>query len=195
MARPALLEDFDAPRFAPPEPEEPTGPSPDWLEGHAAGRAEAEAEASGRRDAAAAELAQVLETMEFSFIEARAHVLSALRPLVSALTDGLLPGLAEAARLPVLIDLVMEAAEADSRSPLRLSLPPALHAALAPHLPLAGGPPLELVPDATLPEGRALLMSPEGTGTALDFDDYLAGLREALSALHDEPEVRIDNDG
>ncbi|NDV02527.1 hypothetical protein [Pseudoroseicyclus tamaricis] len=194
MARPALLEDFDTRAPAPePPPPEPAGPSADWLEGHAAGRAEAEAEAASRRDAAAAELAQVLEAMEFTFVEARAHVLASLRPLVSEMAEGLLPGLAEAARVPALIELVMAAAEEDARAPLRLTISPALHEALAPQLPLPAGPPLEVVADADLPDGRALLMTPEGRGTALDYADYLDELRQTLSALTHEPALRTEH--
>ncbi|MGZ9812537.1 hypothetical protein ACXN5S_18905 [Pseudoroseicyclus sp. H15] len=194
MAQAALLEDFDAaPPAPPPVAPEPTGPSPDYLEGLADGRAAAEEEAAARRDAAAEELAQILQAMDFTFVEARAHVLASLRPLVTMLAEQLLPALAEAARLPALIDLVMQAAEADSRAPLQLTLSPGLHAALAPQLPLSGGPPIDCRADPSLPEGRALLMTAAGRGTALDYSDYLAGLQAALAALAEEKTMRIEH--
>lgn len=190
MARPAILESFDAASF---EPEAPVSLSDDWLSGHAAGRAEAGAEGEADAAKAAAALTQMLSDMAFTFAEARAQVLASLQPLIGKIADGLLPGMAEAARVPVLLDLVMAAAEADSRTAMILTVSPALHDSLAPLLPLGAGPPIELRADASLPEGRAQLAAETGQGTVLDFDAYLAELRAVLAALTNEPEMRLTN--
>lgn len=179
---PILLEAFDVL----PSPPEPAGPSPDWLDGQAAGFAEGLAQGAAEAEASAArltrELAQSLQDMAFGYAEAREQVLASLRPLFAVLMDRLLPQAATEALGPWIAQALMDAARSDSATPIVVEVHPdrveAVRACLPP------GSPATLRPDASLGHGAARIGTPLGESD-LDLDACLAAMREALSALSD----------
>lgn len=184
---PLLLEAFDASA-----PVEPSGPSPDWLDGHAAGLAEGLA--LGRADAEAEtahlsrELSRGLQDMAFAYAEAREQVLVSLRPLFGLLMDRLLPATAAASLGPRVAELLLDAARADSMAPLVVEVHPdrlpAVQACLPPSWPAT------LRPDLSLGLEGARITTP-ARESDLDLDACLATLRAALSAFLDSTEGLI----
>lgn len=187
---PLLLEAFDRPLAA--EPPEPAGPSPDWLEGHAAGLAEGLARGRAAAEAASAhlseELAQGLLEMTFAYAEAREQVLRSLGPLFALLADRLLPEMAAAALGPWIAEVLLEAAGSDSAAPLVVEVHPDRIGAVAACLP--PGWPASLRPAPDLGPNAARLVAP-ARESDLDLDACLAALREALSTLFDPTGAQI----
>lgn len=184
---PLLLEAFDAP-----VPVLPSGPSPDWLDGHAVGladgRTEGRIEAEARSDHLSGELAQQLQEMTFGYAEARGQVLASLRPLFALLVDSLLPAMAAEALGPWIVEALLHAARVDSAAPLVLALHPDRIAVVGACLP--PGFPATLRADPTLtPQAARMSLGPQETD--LDLDACLAALREALSALLDETSRKV----
>jgi flagellar assembly protein FliH len=182
---PLLLEAFDAP--PPTEPEPLDGPSADWLDGFAAGQAEGMAQGRAEAEAQAShlsqELAKTLQDMAFGYAEARGQVLASLRPLFELLIDRMLPALAAETLGPWIAEALLDAARADSASPLVIELHPdrieSVQACLPP------GMPASLQGNATLGLNAARLTRPLRESD-LDLDACLATLREALSSLLDD---------
>jgi flagellar biosynthesis/type III secretory pathway protein FliH len=188
------LEDFDdaAPVAA-------SGPSAEWLDGHAAGLREGRAAGRAATEAEGGlllrELGQTIGDMTFGYAEARGQVLLALGPLFQLVIERLLPAVAGEALAPWLAEAVAEAARADVPAALVVAVHPSRAEALAACLPpaAAGGRAGALVvPDASLGPNAARLAGP-GAETALDLDACVAALSEALSALFDEPHRKVSH--
>lgn len=176
------LECFeDRPAPAP----EPAGPSPDWLEGHAAGREEGAAEARAALEAEGVALshalAQSLEDAAWGYAEARGAVLGSLGPLLEAALTRLLPEAAAHSLLPRLLERLLAAAEADSRAPLAIFVAPSRVAALRDALPPAGAHAVVMADPSLGPHAARLSLG--GRESALDLDACLLALREGLGAL------------
>lgn len=194
MSRLSLLEDFGTP---PAERAEPAGQVsvPDdesarlasWEQGYKAGwddavRAEAEAQ-----DRIGAEFARTLQELSFTFHEARAEVVEAMRPLLARMTGTLFPGLAPEALAELvrstLDDVVREAAD----GPLDLLLAPESRAPV--EVRLSGTLPagVRIVEDPTLGPGQARLRL--GASEArIDLDGALEHMRAAVAGFYAEEE-------
>lgn len=170
---------------APAAPAEPAGPTPEWLAGHAAGRAEGAAEARAAIEAEGAALsralAQSLEEAAWSYAEARAAVLASLAPLLEAMLAHVLPAAAGQALLPHLVERLMAAAEADSRAPLAIHVAPSHVEAMRRLLPPAGAHATVAADPSLGPNAARLHLG--GRESALDLDACLLTLRESLGAL------------
>ncbi|TNC71307.1 hypothetical protein [Rubellimicrobium roseum] len=170
----------------------PARPPTGWLEGFAAGQAEGlaagRAEADTRSDRLSADLAGKLQDMTFNYAEARGQVLASLRPLFELLIDRLLPAIAAQAVAPWLVQALLDAARADSATPLVIHLHPERLGAVRACLP--PGLPAQLRPDPALGLQAARLTSREGESD-LDLDACLLALREALSTLLDATSGKV----
>jgi hypothetical protein len=80
---------------------------------------QADAEASARQ----AQVAARIEALTFGYHEARNEILTGLGPLLSAMIDTLLPAVARAAVIPLVIEHLLPLAVARAESPLRLRVP------------------------------------------------------------------------
>lgn len=186
-----FLEAFDAvvPEVSPdPAP----GPSPEWLDGHATGHAEGllqgAAEVEARSTHLSNELARSLQELTFGYAEARGQVLDSLEPLFRLLIDALLPAITAEALGPWIAESLLQAARTDSAAPFAIELHPDRMAAVEACLP--PGLPARLRPDPLLGPNAARLSLAQ-RDTDLDLDACLAALREALSALFDEPSRKV----
>lgn len=178
-----LLESFD-----PPEQTESSGPSAEWLAGHAAGLAEGIAQEAARAEAEGTrisqELATALQDAAFTFAEARAQVIASLGPLIEVIVARLLPALAAEALGPWLRVEVERAARADAACPVTIHVHPSRLDAVRACLP--PGAAHRLSPDPALgPHGARLSCGTRET--ALDLDACVAGIRAALSNLAETP--------
>ena len=184
MTRLAFLEAFDTlpePAFPP----EPAGPSEDWLSGHAAGYADAMAEASARQQALSAELCQSIADLNMTAAEARAHLMAGLGPLFDAVIAQLLPAvLADGFALRIGAELASMARD-DLDRPLALRVPPATAAAVAAAVAQLPSLAVTIVPDPALGPAEAVIAGPGGE-TAFDLDRLRTALQSALANLISE---------
>jgi len=199
--RPLRLEDFSASLSEPQAPEASAAPAPElpdaqeirlnaYEEGYKAGwddAAAAEAEAHSR---IAADFAKTLHELSFGYHEARAHVLGALGPLLTAMVEKVVPGVAAAGFASSVVEAAMRMAEKAADAPVEIRVCPENRQAL---VDLAGsdpGLPLRIVEDATLGPGQALLSGAAGE-CEIDIDGMLDSIRTAVDEfLTTEEEVR-----
>lgn len=176
------LEDFSAaePPVAQPEPVDTHDIRlAAYEEGYKAGwddATAAEAEAHAR---IAADFAKTLQEMSFSYHEARAHVLSALGPLLNAMVERVIPQIAAAGFARTVVETAMQIADAEVDRPVRMRVSPENRDALEDLVGSDPGLPLTVVEDDTLGPGQALVSA----GTAeneIDIDGMLTGIRSAL---------------
>ncbi len=178
MARLLKFEPFDLE----PVPLAPSGPSEDWLNGHAQGLADA-ADAAAQRKLAAEESAlAALGDIAFTWAEARATVLASLVPFFRVLTEKLIPELAAGAFPLHLVETLAGAAAADVDTVPEVGLTPAAAQAIMPILAAAGFGSVRIVPDKTLQPGEARLRQSSLT-TVLDTPALVAALQEVLAAF------------
>ena len=160
MPAPLRLEVFE-------QPDESDAPSllmPEDLEdlrlnayerGYLAGWEDAMREAETADRARQAALAQCIEGLNFTYHEARGHVLRALEPLLLAVMRQLLPTLAKATLMPRLVEELMPLADRAGAAPVVLQVPPGMAAAFEAGFEGHPLPPLQIVESADLPPGRA----------------------------------------
>lgn len=160
MVHSLRLEVFETPEV----PETPALMLPDQIEdirlaayerGYLAGWEDSgtreDAEAALRRTA----IERTVERLDFSYHEARGHVLAALRPLFAEMIATLLPAAVRASLVPVVVDTLMPLATAAAAQPITLRIPVGQRAAFEAALAGLVLPPLDLVETAALIEGQA----------------------------------------
>ncbi len=160
MPAPLRLEVFE-------QPDEPDAPSllmPEDLEdlrlnayerGYLAGWEDAMREAETGDRARQAALAQCIEGLNFTYHEARGHVLRAMEPLLLAVMGQVLPKAAKAALVPRLVEELMPLADRAGAAPVVLQVPPGMAAIFEAGFEGHPLPPLQIVECADLPPGRA----------------------------------------
>ncbi|MBN2906243.1 MAG: flagellar biosynthesis protein [Rhodobacteraceae bacterium] len=126
-----------------------------------------------------ADFAKTLQEMSFSYHEARAHLLSALGPLLSAMIERVMPQIATAAFARTVIATATAMAETQLDRPLELRVCTENRPALEALTDADPGLPLTIVEDETLGPGQALIAGPEGA-QEIDIDGMLAGIQAAL---------------
>lgn len=187
---PLRLETFalsaeDAPLAPPPAPAaEAEARLTAYDDGYAAGWDDAVA----ARDDDAARLreavGQNLQTLNFTWHEARTHVLHSLRPLLEAMVTRLLPQLAAAGMPAMVADAMMALATEGAETPVTLRLHPASRTAVEGFLSAPGVLPFAVVEDPALSPGQVVLLSGP-SGTRIDLDGTIAELTAALAAFYD----------
>jgi flagellar biosynthesis/type III secretory pathway protein FliH len=104
-----------------------------------------------------ADLARNLQSLSFTYHEARAHVLKAIEPLLMEVVGRLLPELARQALAPVVWETLRPLADGLVDAPISLVLNPVARPAFEALLAQATGLPLTLVEEPTLGEGQVYL--------------------------------------
>lgn len=127
-----------------------------------------------------AELARNLTALNFTYAEARAHVLAAMEPVLQDIVARLLPAIARPALAPTILHSLRPLAERASDSPIEVLINPAARPALDNLLAHANGPPLHLVEEPSLGEGQAFLRLGQSE-TRIDLDAAIAGIATALT--------------
>jgi flagellar assembly protein FliH len=94
-------------------------------QGYTAGWEDAVAAQSGDQSQIRADLARNLQSLAFTFQDARSHVLQAVRPLILEMTCRLLPEVARATLGPMVLEALDPIAEELADSPVILVLNPA----------------------------------------------------------------------
>lgn len=194
MPAPLRLEVFERPS----EPDAPAWMLPEDLEdlrlsayerGYVAGWDDAGRQAEAERAKRQAQVAERIEALSFGYHEARAHVLAGLVPLIEAALGQILPAVARASVVPVVIEQLLPLAAVQAGKPLTLCVPQGWHADYAAALEGLVLPPLTVTEDARLDAAQAEILSenPEGTVTRIDLTAALARILSALAALNPRP--------
>lgn len=188
-ARPLLevfrhAEDAETPLITPEEAEERALAA--FEKGYSAGWDDA-ARALGDQDARLrSEIAAHLQTLGFGFVEARQHVLTAIGPLLRAMVDRLLPGLAEEALALAVGRHLQGVAERMADTPVTLMLHPEARRLVEPALAALPHLPVRIVEDAALGQAQVYIVS-EADEELVDVDAALAALKAAVDASVPEP--------
>ena len=160
--------------------------------GYAAGWEDAAAAQSADQTRVRADLARNLQSLGFTFHEARMHVLRALEPLLNEIVGRFLPGLARETLAPIVLDVLMPLAEKMADAPVTLVLNPAARPAVEALLEQATGIPLTLVEEPSLSEGQVYLKLGE-TETQINLDRATAEITAAVRGFFELPEKENKN--
>jgi flagellar biosynthesis/type III secretory pathway protein FliH len=126
-------------------------------QGYSAGWEDAAAAQEGDQARIRADLARNLQSLAFTFQDARTHVLQAIRPLILEMTARLLPEIAREALAPAVLEAVMPLADDLSNAPLKLVLNPAVRDRVETLVSQAAGLPIEIEDEPSLGEGQVYI--------------------------------------
>lgn len=155
--------------------------------GYAAGWEDAAAAQSGDQSRIGADLARNLQSLGFTYQEARMHVLRALEPLLQEMVGRLLPELARETLAPIVLDVLMPMAERMADAPVTLVLNPAARPAIEALLEQATGIPLTIIEEPSLGEGQVYLRM-GAAETRIDLDRATAEITAAVRGFFELPE-------
>ena len=126
-------------------------------QGYSAGWEDATAAQSDDQTRISADLARNLQSLAFTFQDARSHVLQAIRPLLLEMTNRLLPEVAREALAPTVLDALMPLADDLADAPLTLVLNPAMRDRVESLIAQATGLPMVVEEEASLSEGQVYI--------------------------------------
>ena len=155
--------------------------------GYAAGWEDAAAAQITDQTRIGADLARNLQSLGFTYQEARMHVLRALEPLLQEMVGRLLPELARETLAPIVLDVLMPMAERMADAPVTLVLNPRARAAIEALLEQATGMPLTIVEESSLGEGQVYLRMGDAE-TQIDLDRATAEITAAVRGFFELPE-------
>lgn len=147
--------------------------------GYRAGWDDAAAAAAEEQGRIRADLGRSLQSMAFTYQEARAHVLAAMEPLLTAIVGRLLPAIARETLAPVVLERLMPMADALADQPVALVLHPAARAMVEALVSQATGLPLTIREEPSLGEAQAYLR----IGTAEAKVDLNRATQEIAAAV------------
>lgn len=154
--------------------------------GYRAGWDDANAAQTDDQTTIHADLARNLQTLSFTYHEARSHVLKALEPLMLQVVGRLLPEIARETLAPFVLETLMPLAEGLGDAPVKLVLNPRSRAAVEGLLEHATGLPVQIHEEPTLAEGQVYIK----LGTAeseVDLDQAIADIAAAVRGFFDLP--------
>lgn len=156
--------------------------------GYQAGWDDAAASLAESADKAIEGLGQSLSDMAFGFHEARAHMVSALRPVLEEMFSAVLPMLAREGLPSQIVALAERLVSAGAETPLELATHPDDLAVVMAALEGRTAPPLKVIPDETQPRGAYLVRSGTGAGHQIDVGRVLEEISQLVAAAFDEEE-------
>lgn len=150
--------------------------------GYTAGWEDAVAAQSDDQTRVSADLARNLQTLSFTYHEARGHVLQAIRPLIVEMTSRLLPAMARDTLAPMVLETLMPLADEIAETPVTLVLNPAARGPVEALLEQATGLPLQIEEEASLGEGQVYIRL-GAVETKVDLDQVTADITQAVRAF------------
>lgn len=156
-------------------------------QGYSAGWEDATTAQSDDQTRVRADLARNLQSLGFTYHEARIHVLRAVEPLLQQVVVRLLPALSRETLAPVVLEVLMPLAETLADAPISLVVNPASRAAVETLLAHATGLPITIVEEPSLSEGQAYLRL-GATETHVDLDGATAEISAAVRGFFERPE-------
>ena len=154
-----------------------------YEQGYAAGWDDAAAAQSEDQARLRAEIARNLQSLGFTFHEARVHVLRAIEPLLAAMIARLLPATAVAALGPLVRETLMPLAEGLAETPVTLVVNPASRAAVEAFLSGTTSLPLSFIEEPSLGDGQVHLRLGD-TEARVDLDAAVAAIGSAIFGFY-----------
>jgi flagellar biosynthesis/type III secretory pathway protein FliH len=151
-------------------------------QGYSAGWEDAVAAQSGDQNRIRADLARNLQSLAFTFQDARSHVLQSIRPLILEMVERLLPEVAREALAPTVLDTLTPMAEELADAPLTLVLNPAVRGEVEDLVTRATGLPMVIEEEPSLPEGQVYIRFGP-TETKVDLSQVTADIAAAVRAF------------
>lgn len=148
--------------------------------GYAAGWDDAAAAHANDRAAAEAKATEALQTLGFTYQEARVHVMTALEPLLAEVAAKLLPQIARIALPALVVETILPLAEKHASSPVTLRLHPDTRTAVESLCAASLGLPLSFVEDASLSPGDVRLTLDQAEAR-VDLDSAVAAIGAAMA--------------
>lgn len=130
--------------------------------GYAAGWEDAAATEAEEQTKLRADIARNLQSLSFTYHEARSHILRALGPLLQEMACHIVPQLARDALAPTVLEALMPLAERSSEVPVTIVLNPAARPAVEPLLEATAGLPVRIREEPSLGEGQVFLIFENG---------------------------------
>lgn len=128
-----------------------------YEQGYTAGWEDAAAAEVGDQSRIKADFARNLQSLGFTFQEARMHVIGAVRPLIEEIVCHLLPEIARDALASTVLETLMPMANDLANGPVTIVLNPVSRAAVEALLVQETGLPLTIIEEPTLGEGQVYL--------------------------------------
>lgn len=151
-------------------------------QGYTAGWDDAVSAQQGDQTRIRADLARNLQSLAFTFQDARSHVLQSIQPLMLEMINRLLPEVARAALAPTVLEALTPIAADLADAPLTLVLNPAVRAQVEDLVAEATGLPMVIEEEPSLPEGQIYIRF--GTSeTKVDLSQVTAEIAAAVRAF------------
>jgi flagellar biosynthesis/type III secretory pathway protein FliH len=154
-----------------------------YEQGYAAGWEDAAAAQSEDQARLRADIARNLQSLGFTFHDARAHVLRAIEPLLAEMIGRLLPATARAALGPMILETLLPLAAELAETPVTLVLNPASRTAVEAFLATTCGLPLAVVEEPSLGEGQVYLKLGD-TEARVDLDAAVTAIGDAVAGFY-----------
>jgi flagellar biosynthesis/type III secretory pathway protein FliH len=151
-------------------------------QGYSAGWDDAVAAQQGDQTRIRADLARNLQSLAFTFQDARSHVLQAIRPLILEMVDRLLPEIAREALAPTVLEALTPMADELADAPLTLILNPAVRGQVEELITQATGLPMVIEEESSVPEGQVYIRFGP-TETKVDLSQVTADIAIAVRAF------------
>lgn len=151
-------------------------------QGYSAGWEDAAAAQQDEQTRIRADLARSLQSLAFTFQDARNHVLQAIRPLILEMTNRLLPEVAREALAPTLLEALMPLADDLADAPLTLILNPAVRDRVESLVQQATGLPMVIEEEPSLGEGQVYIRFGSAE-TRVDLTQVTADISAAVRAF------------
>ena len=126
-----------------------------------------------------ADLARNLQSLSFTYHEARHHILTALDPLLIGILDRVLPQIARASLAPLILETLRPIAQRTSEAPITIVINPASRAAVDTMIAENSGLPVTVHEEDTLGEGTAYIRFTSGE-THIDLDEAVTRIARAV---------------
>ncbi len=126
-----------------------------------------------------ADFARTLQTLSFTYHEARQHILHALEPLLTSVIERVLPDLARASLAPMILHILRPITAQTAEAPITVVINPAARAAVEALIEDNSGLPVQILDEDSLGEGSAYIRFKSGE-TQIDLDDAIARIASAV---------------
>ena len=147
--------------------------------GYSAGWEDAAAAQSSDQTRITADLGRNLQSLSFTYQEARGHILRALEPLLDQMVCKVLPAMAQESLGGVVLDALLPMIQGLADAPVTLVLNPAVRAAVEPLIDAATGLPLVIEEEPSLGEGQVYLRVAQSEAL-VDLDRVTTEIASAL---------------
>jgi flagellar biosynthesis/type III secretory pathway protein FliH len=154
--------------------------------GYAAGWDDATTAVNTDRSAVECEVARNLQSLAFTFQEARMHLLRGLKPLLTTMMGRLLPQMGQELLCERILETLLPKAEYILESPAHIHVNSKTRRALEGLLAKAKGLTLKVVEDPALSDGQVFIRFHDGEETLIDMDRAVSQIMTVVNSFFDQ---------